>query len=225
MPKHFDRQVDKIKRMIVTLGTLAEEAVGEAITAWEKRDADLAQRVIDAEDRIDQLEVEIEEECLHTLALYQPVAFDLRFIVSILKINSDLERIGDLAANVAEQARFLASEARLDSLPFDLPGMANTVRSMLKESLDALVHTNVEQARRVVDMDEEVDAIHRRMYDKVEQAILEKPQLIQQYIHLLNISRQLERLADHVVNIAEDVMYMVAGEIPRHQRRSAPASD
>jgi phosphate transport system protein len=218
MSLHFQRQVNTLKKVILGLGTLVEEKVADAIRAIESRDTALANRVIESDDEVDKMELEVEEECLHTLALHQPVAFDLRYVIAVLKINNDLERIGDLAVNIAEQAVFLANEMPLDDIPFDLPGMAGTVRRMLKQSLDALINIDPELAQRVRESDDQVDAIHREMYQAIESGMRENPHRIEQYIHLLNVSRQLERIADHSVNIAEDVIYMAKGEVLRHSR-------
>lgn len=219
MTRHFLRQIDKLKRMILNLGEDVERMVERAIQAVEKRDRELAQRVIDYDRVIDQREIDVEEECLHCLALHQPVALDLRFVVSIIKINKDLERIADLAVNIAEQAVLLSQEPPIVSFPFDLSREEERVRAMLKEALLALVNMDVEAAERVRECDDEVDAIHREMYEKVERAIRQNPHDVNRLINLLNISRQLERIADHAVNIAEDVIYTARGDILRHTRK------
>ena len=218
---HLHRQIEKLKKMLLAVGARVEEALHSAIEVVQNRDVDQANQVIDGDRNIDLMEIDVEEECLHTLALHQPVAADLRLIVAILKINSDLERIGDLAVNIAEQARFLAGEGRVDQWPYDLPGMTRSVQKMLRESLDALVNMDVEKARFVRKLDDEVDTIHRGMYSQICRAIREDTDQLEQMIHLLNISRQLERIADHAVNISKDVIYMVEGDIVRHKRRSA----
>ena len=218
MSVHLQRQIDKLKKMILSLGAMVEESVEGAIRAIDTRDTDLAKKVIAADEQIDMMEIDIEEECLHTLALHQPVAFDLRYVVAVLKINNELERIADQAANVAEQADFLLHKPKIDSLPYDLPRMATMVRSMLKRSLDALVKIDADLAKSVVLMDDEVDEIHKQMYKEIDVAIRANPEHLEQLIHLLNISRQMERIADHAVNIAEDVMYMAFGEILRHRK-------
>ncbi len=218
MSLHLQRQVNTLKKAILGLGTLVEEKVADAIRAIESRDTAMANRVVESDDEVDRMELEVEEECLHTLALHQPVAFDLRYVIAVLKINNDLERIGDLAVNIAEQAVFLANDMPLDDIPFDLPGMAVNVRRMLKQSLDALVNIDPELAQRVRESDDQVDAIHREMYLAIESGIRENPHRLEQYIHLLNVSRNLERIADHTVNIAEDVIYMARGEVLRHSR-------
>ena len=218
MSVHLERQVSKLKKMILALGAQVEEAVQNAIQAIHDRDADLAQRVIEHDEQIDLDEVEFEEECLHTLALYQPVAFDLRYVIASLKINNELERIGDLAVNIAEQAVSLAHEPSVESIPYDLHGMTRRVRKMLKESLDALVNIDPDLAEQVRAEDDHVDKIHREMYESVEKAISDQVEHVEQYIHLLSVSRNLERTADHCVNITEDVIYMAKGDIRRHSR-------
>ena len=156
MNVHFLRQIEKIKRQLLALGAMVEEALHDSIRAIQTRDVDLAISVIDGDQKIDLAEIDVEEECLHTLALYQPVATDLRLLVAVLKINHDLERIGDLAANIAEQVRFLAGEAEVERIPFDLEGMSRRVVSMLNKSLDALVNLSAEQAETVRKLDDEV---------------------------------------------------------------------
>lgn len=225
MSLHLQRQIGTLKKMVLALGAQVEEAVASAIQAVQARDVQLAQRVIEGDREIDLAEVDIEEECLHALALHQPVAFDLRYIISVLKINSELERIGDLAVNIAEQAIFLCQRASLQQPPFDMPGMARAVREMVQHALDALVNIDPELAATVRLRDEHVDKIHRGMYRLVENSIRTDPEMVQAYIHMLNISRHLERMADHAVNIAEDVVYMAKGEVLRHHRPHPMARD
>lgn len=221
MSLHLQRQINSLKKSILSMGAMVEEKVAAAIRSIEARDVAAANRIIEGDSEVDRLEVEIEEECLHTLALHQPVAFDLRYVIAVLKINNDLERIGDLAVNISEQSVFLANDIPLDDVPFDLPAMATHVRRMLKQSLDALVNIDPDLAQRVRDSDDQVDAIHRTMYTAIESAIRENPHRIEQMIHLLSVSRNLERIADHCVNIAEDVIYMAKGELLRHKKGPA----
>ena len=218
MNVHFLRQIDRIKRQLLALGAMVEEALQDSVSAIQNRDVDLANKIIDGDQKIDLAEIDVEEECLHTLALYQPVAADLRLLVSVLKINHDLERIGDLAANIAEQTCFLAGEAIVERIPFDLDGMCGIVISMLRKSLDALVNMDVEQAEVVRKLDDDVDSIHRNMYDQIISAMRDNPAQLEQMMHLQNVSRQLERIADHAVNIAKDVQYTAEGQIVRHRR-------
>lgn len=216
MALHMLRELDKLKRKMLSLSALAEESLRKAVEALEKRDAALARRIIDADYEIDQMEVEVEEDCLKLLALYQPVAIDLRFVIATIKINSDLERIGDLAVNIAERAEYLAMHDRVD-VPFDFAGMAEKARMMVRRALDSLVNMDARLARQVCAADDEVDAMNRRMYDQVKDAMRRHPEWIDQLVHILSTSRHLERVADHATNIAEDVIYMIEGEIVRHR--------
>ncbi len=212
MSIHFRRQTEKLKKMVLTLGGMVEQALRDAISALDQRDADIATRVIRGDRQINNTEVEIEEECLATLALHQPVAFDLRYLVAILKMCNDLERIGDLAVNVAEQARFLCSEEEISHVPYDLNAMASRAQLMLKNALDALVNVDTTLAESVRAADQQVDEIYREMFELVEATMRENPHQLTQLIHYMQIGRQLERLADHAVNIAEDVLYLANGE-------------
>jgi phosphate transport system protein len=162
------------------------------------------------------MEVDVEEECLHTLALHNPVAQDLRFTVAILKINNDLERIGDLAVNIAEQAIALSDQPRVDFTPFGVYDMGPLAQTMVKQSLDALVAVDTQLAEQVCRADDEVDEIHRQLYDKVAQRISQDADQFPQLLRMLVVARNLERMADHATNIAEDVLYMAKGEIVRH---------
>jgi len=225
MPAHLLREVENLKKDILRLGTLVEQAVREATRAMENRDEELAQRVIDNDIKLDEMEVQVEESCLKILALYQPVATDLRFIIAVLKINNDLERVGDLAVNVAERAAFLATQPPL-GVSFDFQAMAHCAQQMLKKSLDALVSFSADLANEVCASDDEVDAMNRQVYLVVQEAIGARPHQIESLIHTLSVSRHLERIADHATNIAEDVIYMIDGTIVRHKAedyKSPPA--
>ena len=200
-----------------------EESVESAIRAIKTRDQKLACIVIDGDTKIDQMEVEIEEECLHTLALYNPVANDLRFVVSVLKINGDLERIADKAVNIAEQVNNLIENPLTEIIPFDFLSQSERVRAMLKKSLDALVNADAETAEWVRRTDDQVDKVHREMGRAVKQAIREHPEHVDALLTMWSLSRQLERIADHAVNIAEDVIYMINGDILRHGRDAGSA--
>lgn len=219
MTKHLTNALDKLKSMILDMAGRVEENVAAAMRAFVKRDTDLALQVIMTDTEIDQVEVEIEEECLHILALYQPVASDIRFVTSVLTINKDLERIGDLAVNLGEQALFWATESQEGDLPLDLQAQTQRVRSMLRRSLDAFVTVDANLAKQVLVDDEEVDAIHREMYRQVKELLSQgEAAKAGALIDLLNASRQLERIADHAVNISEDVIYLATGEIVRHHK-------
>ena len=213
--KHFSRELEKIKNQILSLGALVEERVRMALQAVENNDGDLAQDIIKNDHEIDEMEVEIEEECLKVLALHQPVAVDLRFLIAVIKINNDLERIGDQAVNIAERVDVI-SKRDLSDFFFDYTSMGEKAQQMLKMSLDALVNMDYDQAFEVVMMDDIVDEIKSEAYDRIKKAMGEHPDKIGYLINLLLISRHIERLADHATNIAEEVIYMIEGEIIRH---------
>ncbi len=217
MSVHLKREIENLKNLLLKLGTLVEENTSRAVEALEKRDKKLAESAIEADMQIDEMEVEVEEECLKILALHQPVAVDLRFIVAVLKINSDLERIGDLAVNIAERASYLAVEKE-STFPMDFSRMSELAHSMLRNALDSLVNLDMDLAGKVGGTDDEVDDINKQMYEQVKMGLRETPDQIEQLIHLLCVSRHIERIADHATNIAEDVLYMGKGEIMRHRR-------
>ncbi len=216
MPKHLQREIEHLKKMVLSLGAKVEDRVREATMAIDDRDARTAKKVIETDIEIDQAEVVIEEECLKILALHQPVAIDLRFIVAVLKINSDLERIADLAVNVAERAVFLATQPRLD-ISFNLRPMAQKAREMLRNSLDALVNLSETSALKAIESDSDVDRMNRQMFLLVQEGIKRNPNDMESLIHILSASRNLERISDHATNIAEDVLYMTRGEVMRHK--------
>ncbi|MEE4600994.1 MAG: phosphate signaling complex protein PhoU [Desulfobacteraceae bacterium] len=213
--KHFARELEKIKKQILSLGAKVEEQVRMATQAVEAHDAELAKQIIKSDFEIDEMEVEIEEECLKILALHQPVAVDLRFLIAVIKINNDLERIGDQAVNIAERVDVIA-KLDLSEFFFDYTAMGEKVQDMLKMSLDALVNMDYDTAYSVVMRDDEVDQIKVDAYDRIKQAMSKHPDKIGYLINLLLISRHLERLADHATNIAEEVIYLIEGEIVRH---------
>lgn len=215
MSVHLQREIDRLKRHLLSLCALAEEQVQSAVRALLDRDAELARRVEKGDVEIDQREVEVEEECLKVLALYQPVASDLRLLVSALKINSDLERIGDLAVNIARKAAAFASQGPME-IPFDLAGMWQKTQAMLHDSVEALVNLNPALAAKVCGRDNEVDRMKHEFRQKAEAMMQRDPSRVPVLLTLLAVSRNLERVADHATNIAEDVIYMAEGRIIRH---------
>lgn len=215
MARYLIRELDKIKKKILSLGTLVEERVRMTSAAVENRDAAVAEKIIDSDWEIDEMEVDIEEECLKILALHQPVAVDLRFIVAAIKINNDLERIGDQAVNIAERVLTISKRPEMDFV-FDYAPMAEKAEAMLKMSLDSLVTMDVDLAFKVITLDDEVDEIKTMAYDRIKATIKQNPERVGYLINLLLISRHIERLADHTTNIAEEVIYLIEGEIVRH---------
>ena len=215
MGEHIRREIEKLKKMILSLSAVVEERVQKAVRSIEERDAALASEVIEGDGEIDRAEVGVEEECLKILALHQPVAIDLRFIVAVLKINNDLERIGDLAVNIAERAQFLCQDEGIEA-PFDFVEMSEKALAMLRKSLDALMDMDPDLAREVCASDDEVDEINRDMYAKIAEGVHQNPEHTAPLLSYLSASRHLERIADHATNISEDIIYMIEGEIIRH---------
>jgi phosphate transport system protein len=215
MTKHFRRELETIKKRVLTLGSLTEDRVRAAVKALEDMDGEAAATIVRLDYEVDEMEVEIEEECLKVLALHQPVAVDLRFIIAVIKINNELERIGDQAVNIAQRVEVIARRPK-PPFSFDYAVMSEKAIRMLKMSLDALVNLDVDLAYKVITMDDEVDQIKKEAYDKIKQAIQDLPERVGYYINLLLISRHLERMGDHSTNIAEEVIYLVEGEIFRH---------
>ena len=218
MARHIEHQIAQLKNSILQFGTIVEESISRSNTALFKRDVELAQKVIANDTEIDRLEVELEEECLKVLALYQPVAADLRFVVAVLKINNDLERIGDLASNIAKTVSQLTITGPLE-LPEEISSMAKQVEEMVKNSLDAVVKADPDLARQVRKEDDIVDAGRHTVRKLVMQQIKKDPEKVEGLLQINSISKHLERIADMATNIAEDVIYMVEGEIVRHQHR------
>ncbi|MFH1993618.1 MAG: phosphate signaling complex protein PhoU [Pseudomonadota bacterium] len=216
MAKHFHKELEKLKKRILSLGAMAEDRVRMAIKAIDTRDAVIADKIIRTDYEIDEMEVEIEEECLKVLALHQPVAVDLRFITAVIKINNDLERIADEAVNIARGVSYLSREKQTFYFDFDFSVMVEKTQAMLKSSLDAFVNMDTDLAVKVCIMDDEVDEINGEVHRLVKGAIRDNPEQGEHLINLLLISRHLERIADHATNIAEEVIYLIQGEIVRH---------
>lgn len=216
MPIHFVNEIIQLKKSLLTLGASVEESLRDVIRSLAEKNAPRARSVIDRDREIDATEIRIEEDCLKILALYHPVAADLRFIVAALKMNNDLERIGDLAKNIAARAVILASAPALP-LPVGLARIGDKAAVMVKSSLDALVNLDCDLAEEVCRMDDEVDALNAEIYEEVRAALPDNPSMIDPLIHVLSVSRSFERIADHATNIAEDVVYMLRGDIIRHK--------
>ena len=204
MSVHLHREIEHLKKLILHMGAIVEENLQDASLAVFQREPQMAQAVIDKDDEIDRMEVEIEEECLKILALHQPVAVDLRYIVAFLKLNNDLERIGDLAVNIADRAIYLSNKPPVD-IPKSLPKMAKKVQKMLKMSLDSLVLQDRNLCQEVRLRDDQVDEIHAAMYPMLQELLPEDATQTDEWLNILGVSRYLERAADHCTNIAEDV--------------------
>ncbi len=219
MSLHMQKQLRHVRELVLDLSADVERAVRRSIQAALARDVDVARKVIDEDHGIDDKEVALEEEVLHILALEQPVAMDLRYLVAVLKVNNDLERIADMAVNVSEQALLLAQKPPIDMAPF-IREMAVQVEGMLREALESMLEVDADKASAVRSMDHRVDAHYLRVIDHVETALRSEPERSSQLLHMLAISRNLERIADLATNIAEDVIYMARGEILRHRATS-----
>ncbi|HCY84075.1 MAG TPA: phosphate transport system regulatory protein PhoU [Desulfobacteraceae bacterium] len=214
MTTHLTRAMHKIKKEILSLGAMVEDRFKKTIYAIQTEDIEQAQEIIDTDFKIDEREIEVEEECLKTLALYQPVATDLRLIVAVIKINNDLERIADYAVNISQ--RYKTSAQNPNKFKYDYTAMADQAANMLKLSLDALVSMDVDMAYKVREMDEEVNAMRNEAYRIMKQDIQTHPEMVEEIINMYLISRHIERVGDHTKNIAEEVIYLIEGEIIRH---------
>ena len=219
MAIHLMRDLDRLQRDLVSLAALVEETIHKAMRALQTRNVALAREVIAADGQIDLEDNHLNEECLKMLALHQPVARDLRRIAAAMMITTDLERMGDLAEEIAERAVALAEQPHVP-VPERLARMADLTAVMVRQALDAFVNLNKEQAERVMRMDDEVDRYNVEIIQELIAAMKGSPELIEPGLSLFSATRHLERIADHATNIAEDVIYLIGGEIVRHRRLS-----
>jgi len=224
MRAHFTRDLEHLNDEILILGNMVVGATLQAIDALIQRRADLGEEVLKGDDEIDMKELDVEEQCLKVLALYQPVAGDLRYIVSILKVNNDLERIGDLAGHIAGRAVYLAENPPI-SLPARFNEMVELVRTMVQQSLESLVRQDAKLALEVVLADDTVDEIHWESYRELLGRMRSEIDIIDRAFHTISAVRHLERIADYATNIAEDVYFMVEGEIIRHRLETGHRED
>ena len=216
MTVHLQRDLDSLKKDIVHLGSLVQNSTQSVVEFLGTKSEQQLQDVLEYEDRINELEVDIEEHCLKVLALHQPVAIDLRFIIVIMKVNNDLERMGDQAVNISHRVKSLMDGPELPiSLPID--EMTNAVQKMVSLSLEALVSQDPAIARKVVDMDDIVDDLNAQTYDLIRETIQANPSLVNSAMSMATISSNLERIGDLCTNIAEEVIFMVEGQVIRHQ--------
>jgi phosphate transport system protein len=220
MAVHLQRDLDTLQRELIALAASVEAAIQKAIWALSQRDPALARQVIAGDPDIDRDENRLEEECLKMLALHQPVAIDLRRVAAALKINTDLERMADLAEDIAKRVLHLVPLAPL-SVPDKLRAMTDLTTSMVRQCLDAFVNLDASQARRVCRLDDEVDRYNTDIIEEIIEQMEQSPTLIRSGLSLFSAVRHLERIADHATNIAEDVVYLVEGTIIRHQSADA----
>ncbi len=224
MAIHLMRETDRLKKMVLSLAAEVEDNLRNAVRSVIDRDQAMAYRAIENDHAIDAHEVEVEEECLKILALHQPVAHDLRYIVAMLKINRDLERIGDLAVSIGERAIEMIAKPKPKST-FDVDTMCTHCLNMVSASLDAMINRNASAARKIwLSEDDQIDNMMDQAFDLVEAEIREHPENTEPLMNILSVARSLERISDHATNIAKDTIYMVEGEIVRHRKRAILAS-
>jgi phosphate transport system protein len=210
------REIDLLKKMFIDLGSLVEDRLRKSCSILESGDNDLAEEIIRTDNEIDHMEVQIEEECLKVLALHQPVASDLRLIVAIIKINNELERVGDMAVSIARRVQIIQKKGDI-SFAVDYSPMAVKVLGMIKMSLDALVTENADLARRIFYEDDEVDALHNKAYKAMVEELDADTGHAAALLNMYLLSRHLERIGDRACNIAEEVIYLVEGDIIRNE--------
>jgi len=216
--KHYEQQLRELKNKLLLMSHKAEQMISDAIRALVERKLTLAEDVINRDDELDRLEIEVDDLCYAILALEQPVARDLRFIATAMKIVKDIERIGDIAVNIAERSRELIQEPELKRL-VDLPIMAEAAQKILKESLDAFVNSDADLAEKVITNDNVVDDLYEQIFRELLTYMLEDPRSISRAIKLIFIAKHLERVGDHSANIAEMVVFLVKGQDIRHGTR------
>ena len=218
MKRHFDDELKRLKDKLFRMGLQVEEAVAKSAQALFARDSKKAEEVIKGDQEINLLEIEIDELAHELIALYQPTAVDLRFITMVLKMNNDLERMGDQAVNIAEKAMEINQEPPLK--PYvDLPKAAEAAREMMRESLEAFIRQDAAKAKEILERDDVIDDINDRIYEELQRLMQEKPETVRQGVALIMVSHNLERIADLATNIAEDVIYLTRGVDVRHHIR------
>ncbi len=214
--RHFDEELDLLKQKLVFMASLAESMIFKAIKALIDRQDSLIRDVNKDEEKVNLLQIEIDELCLNLLALKQPMATDLRFITSAMKINSELERIGDLAVNITQRAAFLIKQPQLKPY-IDIPRMADLAQKMVKDSLDSFVKQDVDLSRSILKRDDEIDVLKNQIFRELLTYMISDASSIPRALELILVSRHLERIGDHATNIAEDVIYLVQGKDIRHR--------
>jgi phosphate transport system protein len=215
MGTHFQKELQELKEELLKMAALVEEAISTAVKSLVKRDSDLAKKTFEGEDQINRMEIDIEDRCLKLLALWHPMAADLRFITSAMKIITDLERMGDQAVNIAERAISLNQEPQLKPY-IDIPKITEIAQSMVKDVLDAFVNSDSKLARSVCERDDTVDGLNDQVFRELLTFMVSDPQTITRAVHLMIVCRCLERIADHATNIAEDVIFLVNGRVIKH---------
>ena len=216
MQRHFQRDLARLSDQISELSSLVVDACDKAIVMLQNFDLVLANEILAAEPRINEMEVDVEEECLKILALHQPTSSDLRYVILVLKVNNDLERIGDQVVNIAERIKFLVDKERVVA-DVSLLDMGQIASRMVHDALRALVKRDSEGAREVLSMDDDLDVLHAQSYAKLQAVMMERPNIVPSAVSYLTISSNLERIGDLATNIAEETIFMEEGEVVRHQ--------
>ena len=216
MTKHLERDLNQLSDQISDLGALVSESTSKCMVMLQTFDRGIAKEIVETEARVNTTEVEIEEECLKVLALHQPVAGDLRFLIVVLKVNNDLERMGDQVVNIAERVSFLADKERVVA-DLDFVAMGDIASRMVSQSVKALVKRDSLMAREVLAMDDDLDAMHARTYRVIQDVMAGNPDIVIPAVSYLTISSNLERLGDLATNIAEEIIFMEEGEVIRHR--------
>jgi phosphate transport system protein len=211
----FHQELDELKHRILAMAGMAEQAVDLAVQAYSQRDLALCERVLANEPGINRAEREVDEFAIDLLAMQQPMAIDLRFILAVIKINADLERVGDQAVNIAQRVMHMLDMPAFD-LPVDIPAMAGRVRAMVRDALRSFIEGDTELAKHVLAADDEIDLINKEAFTALSACMQSKPDSAVQALDALSIARNLERVADHATNIAEDVIFWVRGADVRH---------
>ena len=216
MTKHLERDLNQLSNQISDLGALVSESTSKCMVMLQTFDRGIAKEIVETEAEVNTTEVEIEEECLKVLALHQPVAGDLRFLIVVLKVNNDLERMGDQVVNIAERVSFLADKERVVA-DLDFVAMGDIASRMVSQSVKALVKRDSSMAREVLAMDDDLDAMHARTYRVIQDVMAGNPDIVIPAVSYLTISSNLERLGDLATNIAEEIIFMEEGEVIRHR--------
>lgn len=224
MERQLDHDLERVRQMLLRMGGMVEGMVAKATQALTDRSSRLCTEVIDGDNQVDQLEMEIDELSHSILGRRQPTAVDLRFLVAVMKINSDLERIGDSAVNIAQSVEQINDQPPLKPY-IDLPHLSQLVQKMVRNSLDAFVNKDTKLAAEVCQSDDEVDGLYKQIFRELLTYMIEDPKTVSRALHLLLISRNMERIADHATNIAEDVIYYVEGRDIRHSMSQGGAAN
>lgn len=216
MSVHAQQQIGDLKNDLDHMGQRVLKTLRKALDAAKTLDRETAEAIRQADSIVDQMEVQIQKECQDILTLEQPLAKDLRFVISVLRINTDLERIADQALNIAEQVPFLLASQKRLGMPANLEKQASIVVRMVEQVADCLIRLDAAKAKQIIDLDDQVDQLHGNMHLTIEEAVIQEPTAVAEMVSYLKISRELERIADHAVNICEEMIFIASGETTRH---------